>query len=143
MMDKNKFTQTVLIIIILVSVLISGYILMGSNEKTVNQNQNTGDLVTLVDGKQVIKMTVYAGNYSPEYFKIKTGVPTRWEITSSGEAGCGSGLIIAKNLVDGNQIYLNPNAGQVAVAEFIAPSPGVYRFNCSMNMIRGQIEVIN
>ncbi|MSU54521.1 MAG: hypothetical protein EXS48_01610 [Candidatus Staskawiczbacteria bacterium] len=142
-MDKNKLIQTVSMLIIVVSVLVSGYILIGSNKETVNQDQNTDDFAPIVNGKQIIKMTVYAGNYSPEYFKVRSGIPVRWEITSSGQAGCGSGLIIAKDLVDGGQTYLNPDAGQVTVAEFTAPNPGVYRFNCSMNMIRGKIEVTN
>ena len=97
----------------------------------------------MVDGKQLLAMTVYAANYSPSTFTVKVGVPVRWEITSSGQPGCDSGAIVANNLVPGGSIALNPNQGQVVVQEFTPHTPGTYRFSCPMGMVRGTINVVN
>src|SRR3989344_1437702 len=96
------------------------------------------DLSPVVDGKQVIKMTVLATKYDPNYFKVKAGLPVRWEITSSGQPSCDSGAIVANGLLEG-LLYLNPDAGQVTIAEFTAPDPGKYQFSCTMGMVRGTV----
>lgn len=106
-----------------------------------NQTNNISGLAPLIDGKQELKMTVLAVDYSPGTFKVKAGIPVRWEITSSGQPGCASGEIIANGLTD--PIYLNPQQGQVAIKEFIPQNPGTYRFSCPMGMARGTIEVID
>ena len=91
------------------------------------------------DGVQVIQMTATGSSDSPNYFKVKAGVPVRWEITGGNSLGC-NGAIISTNLFDG-QIDLTP--GQVAVKEFTPQTPGTYGFSCTMGMIRGTIEVTN
>lgn len=126
--------------VIIVAVLVSGYIFLGP--KSSNQNTNVGDLAPMFNGKQEIKMTVLAVDYSPRTFTVKSGVPVTWEIVSSGQPGCASGAIFANGLVDG-PIYLNPEQGQTKVVEFTPQNPGIYKFNCSMNMARGTIEVVN
>lgn len=141
MQKESKLIQNLCIGVIIICVLVVGYIFLKPNGQTIGQNQNTISDTSLVEGKQVIKMTVFADRYDPEYFTVKAGIPVRWEITSSGQPGCASGAIIAKGLVSGDQIYLNPQQGQVTVAEFTPQNPGVYRYNCPMNMIRGKIVV--
>ena len=117
---------------------------LGVNGVGSNQNQsqvsgvNQDGLTPIVDGEQVIKMVASGSGNSPNYFKIKVGVPVRWEITAGNSLGCNNGLI--SRLFDG-QVYLNP--GQVTVKEFTPQSSGTYQFSCSMGMIRGTIEVVN
>jgi len=135
---NKKITQYVSIIVIIVCAGILGYTFLKPGGQT---NQNTSGLVPIVDGKQVVAMTVKAANYSPNYFKVKAGVPVRWEITSSGQPGCASGEIIANGIT--GPIYLNPQQGQVKIVEFTPQTPGTYKFNCAMNMARGTIEVVN
>ncbi len=106
------------------------------------QSQDTNNLAPIVDGKQLIKMTVFSVRYDPNYFKVKAGIPVRWEITVSGSPGCATSVVIARGLLDG-PVYLNPNQGQVTVAEFTPQNPGTYKFSCTMNMVRGTIEVVN
>ncbi len=118
-----------------------GFSLNGSLTLNQNENQNVSGLAPVIDGVQVVKMTVLASNYDPNYFKVKVGIPVRWEITSSGQPSCASGSVIARGLVD--TIYLNPNAGQVTVKEFVPQKIGQYLFSCSMGMIRGTIDVVN
>jgi len=98
------------------------------------------DLPPIVDGKQVIKMTAFASKDSPNYFKVRAGVPVRWEITAdASSSGCNSS-IISNSLFSGS-IPLTP--GQVSVKEFTPQKVGKYRFSCQMGMISGIIEVVN
>jgi len=95
--------------------------------------------VPIVNGVQIIKMDASASGYSPNTFTIKAGLPTLWEITDRGTAGC-TNAVISRTLFTG-QINLVP--GTTSVKEFTAPStPGTYRFSCWMGMISGTIEVI-
>ena len=96
-------------------------------------------LPAIVNGQQVISMTASGNGDSPNYFKVKAGVPVRWEITGGNSLGC-NGAIISTNLFDG-AVDLTP--GQVAVKEFTPQTAGTFGFSCTMGMIRGTIEVIN
>ena len=96
-------------------------------------------MAPIVDGKQVIQMTATGSADSPNYFKVKVGIPVRWEITASNSLGC-NGAIISNRLFDG---AINLTPGQVSVKEFTPQASGIYAFSCTMGMIRGTIEVIN
>jgi sulfite exporter TauE/SafE/copper chaperone CopZ len=96
--------------------------------------------VSVVGGKQIIKMDASTSGYTPNTFTIKAGLPTRWEITDKGTSGC-TNAVISRTLFEG-PINLVP--GTTSVREFTAPTtPGTYRFSCWMGMISGSIEVIN
>lgn len=97
------------------------------------------DLPLIVDGKQVIKMTATGSKDTPNYFKVRVGVPVRWEITGGDSLGC-NGAIISTSLFSG-AIDLTP--GEVSVKEFTPNSVGKFRFSCTMGMIAGTIEVVN
>jgi len=111
---------------------------------TSNQTQTTNidqkDLPPIVEGKQVIKMIAYGGKDVPNYFKVRAGVPVRWEITADKTAGGCNSSIISTSLFSGS-IDLIP--GQVSVKEFTPEKAGKFRFSCQMGMISGTIEVIN
>ncbi|MEK7172487.1 MAG: sulfite exporter TauE/SafE family protein [Patescibacteria group bacterium] len=102
-------------------------------------NVNEGDLPAIVNGQQVIKMEASGGGYSPNYFKVRVGVPVRWEITDVGTSGC-TNAIISRSLFDG-QIGLTP--GQVSVKEFTPQKAGKYKFSCWMGMVSGIMEVVD
>lgn len=99
------------------------------------------NLSPIIDGKQVIAMTVYAVRYEPNYFKVRAGVPVQWEITSSGQLGCTSGAILSSLLPNG-AAYLGPGKGEKTVVEFTPGTPGRYRFTCTMGMFSGTIDVV-
>lgn len=103
------------------------------------QISNQDGLAPIVDGKQVIKMTATGSKDSPNYFKVKAGIPVRWEITGGSSLGC-NGAIISASLFSGS-IDLTP--GQVSVKEFTPQTPGTYAFSCTMGMIKGTIEVVS
>lgn len=99
----------------------------------------TSGLAPMVNGKQLLQMQASASGYSPNYFKVKVGIPIRWEITDIGTSGC-TNAVMSKSLFDG-QINLTP--GQVSVKEFTPLKAGQYKFSCWMGMVIGVIEVIN
>lgn len=139
---NQKIIQYLAIGVIIISVLVSGYVILSPKKQEVAQNQDVSGLALIVDGKQVIKMTVLSTDYTPNSFKVKAGVPVRWEITSSGQPGCDSGAVVSSILQNGS-VYLNPNKDQVTVAEFTPQNAGSYAFACPMGMVRGSIQVVN
>jgi len=106
------------------------------NQKTTNDNEE--GLPPIVNGKQILKMDASSRGYSPSYFKVKAGIPVRWEITDKGTSGC-TNAIISKSLFEG-EIPLTP--GQTSIKEFTTEKIGKYKFSCWMGMISGIIEVI-
>lgn len=93
----------------------------------------------IINGQQVVKMDASSTGYSPSYFKIKAGIPVRWEIANKGVSGC-TNAILAPKLFSGP---LNIDSFSTTVKEFTPPGPGTYRFTCWMGMISGTIEVVN
>ena len=110
-----------------------------TNTQTQNVQANEDGLPPIVNGSQVIQMTATGSKDSPNYFKLKAGIPVRWEITGGSSLGC-NGAIISTRLFSG-QIDLTP--GQTVVKEFTPQTAGTYGFSCTMGMIRGTFEVVN
>jgi len=108
-----------------------------SNQSSVSNNEE--GFPPIINGKQVIKMDASSSGYKPNYFKVKTGIPVRWEITDTGTSGC-TGAIISKSLFDG-EIKLTP--GETSIKEFTPAKSGKYKFSCWMGMISGMIEVVD
>jgi sulfite exporter TauE/SafE/copper chaperone CopZ/plastocyanin len=99
---------------------------------------NDKDLPPIVNGKQTIKMKASRFGYEPNYFKVRVGIPVRWEIEDVGTSGC-TNAIVAKGLFP-DEIPLTP--GKVSVKEFTPTRPGKYKFSCWMGMVSGIIEVV-
>ncbi len=106
-----------------------------------NANSKISDegLAPIVDGKQILKMEASSRGYQPNYFKIKAGVPVRWEIKDVGTSGC-TNAVISKSLFEG-PINLTP--GKTSTKEFTPTKSGKYKFSCWMGMISGVIEVVD
>ncbi|MDD2697049.1 MAG: sulfite exporter TauE/SafE family protein [Candidatus Pacebacteria bacterium] len=96
-------------------------------------------LAPIINGKQLLKMEASSRGYNPDFFKIKVGIPVRWEITDVGTSGC-TNAVISRNLFEG-EIPLTP--GQTSVKEFTPTKAGRYKFSCWMGMVSGMIEVID
>ncbi len=99
---------------------------------------NDKDLPSLVNGKQLISMEASSSGYKPNYFKVRVGVPVRWEIKDIGTSGC-TNAVISKGLFTGS-IPLSP--GKISVKEFTPQKVGRYKFSCWMGMVTGTIEVV-
>ncbi|MFH1451433.1 MAG: sulfite exporter TauE/SafE family protein [bacterium] len=96
------------------------------------------ELPVIIDGKQVLKMDVSSFGYKPNRFKVRLGVPVRWEITDKGANGCTNAIISRDFFPD--TIELRP--GETSVKEFVPQKLGRYKFSCWMGMIVGSIEVV-
>lgn len=103
-------------------------------------NIDQKDLPPIIDGKQVIKMIAYSSKDVPNYFKVRLGIPVRWEITADASGGGCNSAIISSGLFSGS---INLNPGQVSVKEFTPQKTGKFRFSCQMGMITGIIEVVD
>jgi sulfite exporter TauE/SafE/copper chaperone CopZ len=108
-----------------------------SSQTATTQNEEPG-LPPIINGVQVIKMDATSRGYSPNYFKVRVGIPVRWEITDKGTSGC-TNAVISKGLFP-DQIPLAN--GQISIKEFTPEKTGKFRFSCWMGMISGAIEVI-
>ncbi|MDP2930386.1 MAG: sulfite exporter TauE/SafE family protein [bacterium] len=102
-------------------------------------NNNGEGLASVINGKQIIKMDASSSGYRPNYFKVKAGVPVRWEITDTGTSGCTNAIISRGLFADEIPLTL----GQVSVKEFTPEKPGKYKFSCWMGMVSGIIEVVD
>lgn len=108
--------------------------------RQININRSIADLAPVIDGYQVIKMTVKKDGYYPNNFKIRSDLPVKWEIKDGGVSAC-SNTIISKSLLD-SPVIVTPYS--VTTKNFNPPKKsGVYHFSCSMGMFNGSIEVIN
>lgn len=87
---------------------------------------------------QVLKMEASNRGYQPNYFRVKAGIPVRWEITDKGASGC-TNAVISKGLFEG---AINLKPGTTSIKEFLPAKPGKYQFSCWMGMISGVIEVV-
>ena len=113
-----------------------GYNLISTASVPTSSQNN---LPQIVNGRQILKMTATAGGYTPNFLRVKAGIPVSWQITSSGNAGC-AGALVARSFFS-DIAYLTPNS--TFTKEFIPTTPGTYRFSCSMGMYTGTIEVVN
>lgn len=107
--------------------------------KTSDKQVKAADgLAPIVNGKQVIKMSVSSRGYTPNTFKVRAGTPVLWEMTDKGGGGCASS-IVARNFFS-ETVYLTPD--EPTTKEFTPTMVGKFRFTCSMGMYSGTIEVV-
>ncbi len=103
------------------------------------KTENENGFAPVVNGKQLLKMDAFAFGYEPNYFKIRSDIPVRWEISDKGTSGC-TNAVISRGLFSG-EISLTP--GNISVKEFNPPKAGRYRFSCWMGMVSGIIDVVD
>jgi sulfite exporter TauE/SafE len=84
----------------------------------------------IVNGKQIVKMTVSGYSYSPSQFTIVEGIPVEWRIDGIGAAGCGR-VIVMPSL--GMTKYLSTEG--ITTITFTPMQTGTIPFNCSMGMM--------
>ena len=88
----------------------------------------------VLDNLQIIKMDV-DWNFKPTEFRIKKGVPVRWEINGINISGCSNEVVIPKLGID-KKIQKGLN-----VVEFTPTQTGVLPFSCWMGMLNGRFIV--
>lgn len=116
---------------------VNSTVLTQKQNQVVEENKANG-LAKIVNGKQVLQMNASSQGYDPDNFKVKAGIPVRWEITDTGTSGC-TNAVIARGLFEGS---IQLSQGTTSIKEFTPEKPGSYRFSCWMGMITGTIQVI-
>ena len=89
---------------------------------------------TISGNVQTVKMNV-DWVFKPTEFKVKKGIPVRWEINGINVSGCSNEIVIPKL-----NIRKKINVGQ-NVIEFTPTKEGVLSFSCWMGMINGRFIV--
>lgn len=107
----------------------------GLNNSTTQENALTAEMV---DGKQVVKMTVKGYTYAPNQFTVVQGVPVEWQIDGAAAIGCGQVLVMPTL---GISKYLSPQG--ITTINFTPTQTGTIPFNCSMGMMtRGSVFTV-
>jgi uncharacterized protein len=113
----------------------SGLLLVGSPWSFSSvQNTESAKASVPTDGVQVVKMDVNWG-YAPNQFKIKKGVPVRWEINGVNVSGCANSITIPRL-----GVFKNLQPGQ-NIIEFTPTESGTLPFSCGMGMLNGRFIV--
>ncbi len=97
------------------------------------RNKNIAETSTpsaqIVNGKQIVKMSVNGYSYTPSKFTVVQGVPVEWQIDGAGAAGCAQVLIMPTL---GISKYLSPQ--RITTITFTPTETGNIPFTCSMGM---------
>lgn len=141
---KGAFQRTflkfagVLVILLAFFNINNGMTLAGINVNLASAFKSSGGIVEanaalvprIVDGKQVVDMTVSGYSYSPSQFTVVQGVPVEWRIDGRGAVGCGQVLVMPTL---GKSQYLSSQG--ITTITFTPKETGTIPFNCSMGMM--------
>lgn len=93
--------------------------------------------IALINGVQVVDVSVFPTSYSPNRIQVKMGVPVKMNLTATGGTGCTSFFRIPQL-----SIVKKLSQGVTESVEFTPKSAGKLSWTCSMGMYNGVIEVI-
>lgn len=136
---QNHFLRFAGVVIVLLSVFninnglaLAGYNINLGSIFTPSTSASTSGTpsVQIVDGKQIVKMTVSGYTYTPNRFTVVEGIPVEWQIDGTNAAGCGR-VIVMPTL--GTSKYLSPQG--ITTVIFTPAETGRIPFNCSMGMM--------
>jgi len=127
----------VLVVLLAIFNVNNGLALAGINVNLASAFKSNGSAQTssaptaqIVDGKQIVKMSVNGYSYSPSQFTVVQGVPVEWQIDGARAAGCGQVLVMPTL---GITKYLSPQ--DITTITFTPTETGTIPFNCSMGMM--------
>lgn len=87
--------------------------------------------------KQNYEIQILNGGYSPNYIRVKKGLPVKLTLISNSIHSCSLAFRIPSLGIGKN---LKPTDSQII--EFTPTEAGIIPFSCSMGMYRGTIEVV-
>ena len=115
------------------STLLSGFAQSGID---VSFSGSGGGQETVVEGDvQVVTMTADYRGYTPSTFRVKQGVPVRWEINATQITGCTDEIIVPDLGIR------KPLEMGINIIEFVPEEVGTIGFSCWMGMVRGKFIV--
>jgi sulfite exporter TauE/SafE/copper chaperone CopZ len=96
------------------------------------------DNVRIVDGVQIMTMTIDGIEYSPQHSVVYQGMPVQWEVDANGLT-CASALVAPSLGVPPDTIVW---PGETSTFTFTLDQPGAVEFACSMRMYFGSVTAI-
>ena len=88
------------------------------------------------EGRQILRMSVSNGGYTPNRFTVKQGQPVKWIINGEEVFGC-QGLLQVPKIGISRVLEQGEN-----IVEFIPQEKGIIAFSCSAGSVGGSIEVM-
>ena len=126
-------TNTILISIIAVGVLITGAIMFSGGSSS-SKNIPTKENVSVVENKQIIEITA-KGGYIPRASLAKAGMPTILRFNTNGTFDCSSSVRIPSM----NITKLLPNSGTTDI-DLGVQKVGILQGTCGMGMYPFQVD---
>ena len=93
--------------------------------------------VAVINGKQQVFINVLSNGYSPNYVRVKVGVPVELTLQTKDTYSCASFFLFKEFNIN---LQLSANDTQSVV--FTPTKKGSFPFSCSMGMYSGIMEVI-
>ncbi|MBI2572516.1 sulfite exporter TauE/SafE family protein [Candidatus Woesearchaeota archaeon] len=107
----------------------SGYTLVRSNIDLGSDPTSTIPPVPIINGVQIVEMTVDGIDYLPLEFTLKQGVPVEWRIDGTKAEGCTQVIAIPKL-----GITKRLSTTDITIVEFTPQKAGEIQFTCGMGM---------
>lgn len=122
-----KFAGVIVVLLAIFSIGNSLKLFGVTSFSSSNPAENGG--IELVNGKQVIDMSVNGLDYYPSEFRIMKGVPVEWRIDGRKAQGCAQVLVASKL-----GITRRLSRDSLTVVEFTPQQTGKIIFTCGMGM---------
>jgi plastocyanin domain-containing protein len=127
------YMKTTIGSIIIAVLIIGGALLYAGRNSNINSDISANN-VTIIDGKQIIDMTV-RGGYQPRKSVAKAGVPTTIRFNTNGAYDCSTAVRIPSLSISEN---LKPTS--ITDISIGTPQAGLLRGTCAMGMYSFEIE---
>ncbi len=142
-MKINKILIAGAIIILGIIVLVSAGNFVAKDYKPTSSSfvspagtKGSTDIAKVTDGVQNIKLVMGSYGYELQPSTLIKGVPVRMEVDMSTVTGCARSIVIP-----GFNVKKNVR-GTDNIIEFTPDKTGTFQIRCSMNMFRGNFDVI-
>ena len=127
-------------------VMVLGVIMLNRGLALSGISYNIGDIenatskvdeTNIVDGKQIINLTITSNKYVPDVKVVKVGVPVRINLDALSINGCNNPMVIPKYGIERNLMSKD------TVIEFTPDEEGPLTISCWMGMITTKLVVAN
>lgn len=143
---KNAFSVIAALVVATVAVISinSGQLLRSSVHTIQNywrvafeNSKSSGEFAPVVNGYQIVDITVNPRGYETNVRKLKVGIPVKLKLTTNSVAGCSRAFTIPEYGI--SKLLLQTG---VEVIEFTPTKLGNLTYTCSMGMYSGYFDII-